>query len=79
MLRNNGPDLLEHSVRRPQDGTCSHPVLLYYMSTHIPHIPNTKRPVCAFQDKVGKWVTLYVGVFEELTHPNSVHWSILSQ
>jgi len=47
-----------------QHGTCSPPVLLYYMSTHI---PTTKRPEYAFQGNVWKWVTLSVGVFEDHT------------
>ena len=44
------------------------------VTCHIPHIPNTQKrgPACAFQEKknLGKWVTLYVGVSEVVTHPN---------
>lgn len=41
------------------------------VTCHIPHIPNTERTcVCISGKNLGKWVTSYEGVFEEVTHPN---------
>lgn len=67
MFWDNGPDHLQ-----PQDGIRSHHVLLCYMS-HSPHTQHTKKGTCVCisgKKNLGKWVTLYVGVSEVVTHPN---------